>query len=136
MTPWLSPYGRPEVGRPVASSGSRERTAAEMPSPSDSPSGRASDADVGCASRVASVELTLGCAWEHAAAPVTAPEEGAVRPTAKSEVEPSVTSGTMTESRTKLPRSVDQTTRWSVQGLHSVKTRSPSANRFGYRARP
>ena len=73
-----------------------------MPSPSVSPSGRGSFADVGCASRLDSTELALGWACEHAAAGSGPRREvtDAVRPTAKSETEPSVSSGTVAESRT------------------------------------
>src|SRR4051794_16065913 len=110
--------------------------AVAIPSPSDSPSGRASEADVGCASRDASVELALGPPCEQAAAAVTMPEEGAVTVAAKSETEPSVSSGTVAESRTKLAKSVDHAPRSSGQGLHSVKSRSLSASTFNYPARP
>src|SRR3954452_304681 len=74
-----------------------------IPSPSDSPRGRPGEADVGFASRDASVELALGPPCEQADAAGTMPEEGAVTVTAKSEIEPSVSSGTVAESRTSSP---------------------------------
>ena len=95
-------------------------------------------ADVGCASRVDSAELALGCACEHAARPGQRSASAAavaVRPTAKSETEPSASSGTVAESRTELPRSVDGLRKSSGQGLRSVNSRSPSASKFDYRAR-
>ncbi len=133
ITPWLRPYGRPDSGRPVASSGSSERTARSMPSPRVSPSGRGSFEDVGCDNRLDSTELTPGRACEHDdEASGTAV---AVRPTAKSEAEPRASSGTVAESRNVAPQSVDGLHKSSSQGLRLVNGRSPSANRFGYRAR-
>src|SRR4051812_8829321 len=103
MTPWLSPYGRPDVGRPVSVSGSIERIAWETPSPMATPSGRASDVLVRWERRCASVDVLLGSACEHAAGPVTDAVDGKVADIAVSDNERRASSGAVAESRTKLP---------------------------------
>ena len=102
--PWLNPYGRPEVGRPVLVSGSIERTAAETPSPSAWPSGRESFALVGWESRVASFDVVVGSACEQVAGAAVEADVGSVDTEATvSDSEQSASSGTVAESRTKLP---------------------------------
>jgi hypothetical protein len=113
--PWLRPYGRPEVGRPVVVSGSTDRTAAETPSPMAWPRGRGSEELVGCDSRFVSVEVVVGFACEQAAGFVTEAEVGKSDTDATREREERASSGTVAVSRTKLPN------RWTDSMNRPVK---------------
>src|SRR4051794_4519108 len=105
--PWLSPYGRPEVGRPVASSGSIDRTAVVTPSAIAWPSGRGSFDETGWDSLVASEDVVVGSVWLQTVAFVTvagvpaAAVDGRVESdAATSDTELRASSGTVAESRT------------------------------------
>jgi hypothetical protein len=102
--PWLNPYGRPDVGRPVLVSGSVERMAAETPSPSAWPSGRGSFALVGWESLVEFADVVVGSACVQVAGAVTEADVGSTDTEAAVTVsEQRASSGTVAESRTKLP---------------------------------
>ncbi|GAA3551077.1 hypothetical protein GCM10022235_18460 [Kribbella ginsengisoli] len=123
--PWLSPYGRPEVGRPVASSGSIERTALVTPSAIAWPSGRESLAETGWDSLVASEDVVVGSAWLHTVACVTvagtpgaAVDGRAESDAVTSDTELRASSGTVAESRTKLPN------RWTASVNRPVRDSS------------
>src|SRR5690349_9834116 len=127
MMPALSPYGRPDFGRPVASSGSIERTAAATPSPRAWPSGRESLALVGWDSRFECSAVVIGSLWLQTAtdageaAAVGIGVDPAGTATATSDIEPRASSGTVAESRTRLPLSMDGPPRSFPQRLRIVK---------------